>query len=142
MLYLFVTAYENGISLVKSAVVGITEFGNFEDLLKEALQKELFLEDKLVKVDLQCIDSSAWHPILNGLTEDLEACFQLKARHVRFTISHNISISDELSNEGSSAFDLMMAQQRLKKLPPPYNSQFCNDLLYNDFLKILQERKL
>ena len=142
MLYLFVTAYENGISLVKSAVVGITEFRNFEDLLKEALQKELFLEDKLVKVDLQCIDSSAWHPILNGLTENLEACFQLKARHVRFTISHNISISDELSNEGSLAFDLMMAQQRLKKLPPPYNSQFRNDLLYNDFLKILQERKL
>ena len=52
MLYLFVTAYENGISLVKSAVVGIKEFRNFEDLLEEALQKELFLEDKLVKVDL------------------------------------------------------------------------------------------
>ncbi|PKC61559.1 hypothetical protein RhiirA1_444377 [Rhizophagus irregularis] len=35
-----------------------------------------------------------------------------------------------------------MTQQRLKKLPPLYNSQFRNDLLYNDFLKILQERKL
>jgi hypothetical protein len=109
MLYLFVSAYENGISLVKSVVVGIKEFRNFEDLLKEALQKELFLEDKLVKVDLQCNDSSAWHPILNGLTENLEACFQLKAQHVRFTISHNISIPDELSNERSLAFNLMMA---------------------------------
>ncbi|CAB4491167.1 unnamed protein product [Rhizophagus irregularis] len=142
MLYLFVTAYENGISLVKSAVVGIKESGNFEDLLKEALSNELFLEDKLVKVDLQCNDSSAWHPILNGLTENLEACFQLKAQHVRFTISHSILIPDELSNEGSSAFNFMMTQQRLKKLPPLYNSQFRNDLLYNDFLKILQERKL
>ncbi|CAB4425636.1 unnamed protein product [Rhizophagus irregularis] len=142
MLYLFVTAYENGISLVKSAVVGIKESGNFEDLLKEALSNELFLEDKLVKVDLQCNDSSAWHPVLNGLTKNLEACFQLKAQHVRFTISHSISIPDELSNEGSSAFNFMMTQQRLKKLPPLYNSQFRNDLLYNDFLKILQERKL
>ncbi|CAB4435152.1 unnamed protein product [Rhizophagus irregularis] len=142
MLYLFVTAYENGISLVKSAVVGIKESGNFEDLLKEALSNEFFLEDKLVKVDLQCNDSSAWHPVLNGLTENLEACFQLKAQHVRFTISHSISILDELSNEGSSAFNFMMTQQRLKKLPPLYNSQFRNDLLYNDFLKILQERKL
>ncbi|PKY22926.1 hypothetical protein RhiirB3_504468, partial [Rhizophagus irregularis] len=142
MLYLFVTAYENGISLVKSAVVGIKESGNFEDLLKEALSNELFLEDKLVKVDLQCNDSSAWHPVLNGLTENIEACFQLKAQHVHFTISHSISIPNELSNEGSSAFNFMMTQQRLKKLPPLYNSQFRNDLLYNDFLKILQERKL
>ncbi|GBC10931.2 hypothetical protein GLOIN_2v1780244 [Rhizophagus irregularis DAOM 181602=DAOM 197198] len=111
MLYLFVTAYENGISLVKSVVVGIKESRNFEDLLKEALSNELFLEDKL-------------------------------AQHVRFTISHSILIPDELSNEGSSAFNFMMTQQRLKKLPPLYNSQFRNDLLYNDFLKILQERKL
>ncbi|POG57971.1 hypothetical protein GLOIN_2v1886194, partial [Rhizophagus irregularis DAOM 181602=DAOM 197198] len=139
---ILIVTYENGISLVKSAVVGIKESGNFEDLLKEALSNELFLEDKLVKVDLQCNDSSAWHPILNGLTENLEACFQLKAQHVRFTISHSILIPDELSNEGSSAFNFMMTQQRLKKLPPLYNSQFRNDLLYNDFLKILQERKL
>ncbi|PKK58761.1 hypothetical protein RhiirC2_795808 [Rhizophagus irregularis] len=68
MLYLFVTAYENGISLVKSAVVGIKESGNFEDLL-----------DKLVKVDLQCNDFSAWHPVLNGLTENLEYSLIVKA---------------------------------------------------------------
>ena len=63
-----VSAYENGKSLVKSAVVGIEEFGNFEDLLKAALhQKELFFEGVLIKVDFQCNDSSVWHPILNGL---------------------------------------------------------------------------
>ncbi|POG77768.1 hypothetical protein GLOIN_2v1870994 [Rhizophagus irregularis DAOM 181602=DAOM 197198] len=121
------------------------KYGNeneIKHLLKDALSNELFLEDKLVKVDLQCNDSSAWHPVLNGLTENLEACFQLKAQHVRFTISHSILIPDELSNEGSLAFNFMMTQQRLKKLPLLYNSQFRNDLLYNDFLKILQERKL
>ncbi|CAB4434229.1 unnamed protein product [Rhizophagus irregularis] len=78
MLYLFVTVYENGISLVKSAVVGIKESENFKDLLKEALSNELFLEDKLVKVDLQCNDSSAWHLILNGLTENLRSMYVLQ----------------------------------------------------------------
>jgi len=59
MLYLFVTVYENGKSLIKSAVVGIEEFGNFEDLLKAALyQKELLFEEMLVKIDFQCNDSS------------------------------------------------------------------------------------
>ena len=105
MLYLFVTAYENGKSLVKSAVVGIEEFRNFEDLLKAALcQKELFFEGKLVKVDFQCNNSSVWHPILNDLDEGLEVCSQLKAQHVRFTIDSIVNNSDELSNERVSAF--------------------------------------
>ena len=69
----------------------------------------------------------------------MEACSQLKAQHVRFTID---SIINELSDERVSAFDLMMAQQHLKKLPPPCNTQFRTDVLYNDFLKVLQERKL
>ena len=143
MLYLFVIVYENGKSLVKSAVVGIEEFRNFEDLLKEVLhQKELFLEGKLVKVDFQCNNSSVWHSILNGLDEGLEACSQLKAQHVRFTIDSIVNNSDELFNERVSAFDLMMVQQHLKKLPPPCNTQFRTDVLYNDFLKVLQERKL
>ena len=80
MLYLFVTVYENGKSLVKSAVVGIEEFGNFEDLLKAALhRKELFFEEMLVKIDFQCNNSLVWHLILSGLDENLEACSQLKA---------------------------------------------------------------
>ena len=79
MLYLFVSAYENGKSLVKSAAVGIEEFGNFEDLLKAALdQKELFFEEMLVKVDFQCNDSLVWHSILELLTSRVESSHESK----------------------------------------------------------------
>ena len=115
-LYLFVTVYENNIPLLKSGVVGIRESGNFKDLLEAALLKELFLEEKIIKIDLQSNESSIWHPVLNGLNESLESCSRLKAQHIRFIIESQDS-QDDISNpnEEISALDLMMTQRCVKK---------------------------
>ncbi|CAG8718261.1 4812_t:CDS:1, partial [Funneliformis mosseae] len=117
--------YENEKSLIKSAVVSFEEFRNFEDLLKAALHlKELLFEEMLIKINFQYNNSSVWHPILSGLDKNLEVYSQLKAQHVCFIIDSIINNPDELSDKRISAFDLMMVQQHLKKLLPPYNTNF------------------
>ncbi|CAJ0895890.1 20155_t:CDS:2, partial [Entrophospora sp. SA101] len=120
VLYLFVTVIENGISVIKSSLISIEETKKFKDLLDTVLKKDtLFLEELQVKVEFQNNDLSVWHDVIYGLDENLEACIQLK-----------------------SAFDLMMRQTIIKKLPQPKIIKFHTDLLFNDLLKILREKEL
>ncbi|CAJ0825552.1 4992_t:CDS:2 [Entrophospora sp. SA101] len=93
------------------------------DLLDTVLKKDtLFLEELQVKVEFQNNDLSVWHDVIYGLNENLKACIQLKVKH--------------------SAFDLMMRQTIIKKLPQPKIIKFHTDLLFNDLLKILREKEL
>ena len=88
VLYLFVTVIENGISVIKSSLISIEETKKFKDLLDTVLKKDtLFLEELQVKVEFQNNDLSVWHDVIYGLDENLEACIQLKVKHVRFTIT-------------------------------------------------------
>lgn len=97
-----------------------------------------------IKIYFQNRKSDRWHSVIDGIKESLEICSQLDATHIRFICSSNSeneSQEVDLTNQ-ESAIDRLMKENNQVKLPSVKNTNNRKDLLFNDFIKILQKRKL
>ena len=143
-LYIFVTVFVNSNSLLQASAISIGSDEYFDDLLKQALDVTSVDEYTTIKIDFQTGKSDRWHSVIDGIEESLEICLQLNATHVRFICSSNSENEYreiDLSNQ-ESALDRLMKENQQVKLPIVKNTNNRKDLLFNDFIEMLQKRNL
>src|SRR5436305_564732 len=88
-IYIFVTVFVNGKSLLQASAISIGSDECFDDLLKQALDVTSIDKYATIKIDFQTGKSDQWHSVIDGIEESLEICSQLNATHVHFICSSN-----------------------------------------------------
>ncbi|GBC04424.1 hypothetical protein RclHR1_05680009 [Rhizophagus clarus] len=84
--------------------------------------------------------SKKWVYVEKGLKGDIKMLFELKFTHIKFVLKATESSDQEL--QGPNTFDLLMRNSQHVCLLEQKKEDTCQNLLYNDIIKLLQSKEI
>ncbi|CAB4391120.1 unnamed protein product [Rhizophagus irregularis] len=137
MLYLVVIVTEGIKCVLPERIITITEDDQFSKLY-EIFTCEQF-NNQSVEVYVRQNKVDKWVEVSDGLNGDLKIMEVLGYNHVKFSLIESLRNIEPPSF--SDAFDIMMRNARQLKLPQLYTEHTRRDLLYNEIIELLQNKK-
>ncbi|CAB4392754.1 unnamed protein product [Rhizophagus irregularis] len=137
MLYLVVIVTEGIKCVLPERIITITEDDQFSKLY-EIFTCEQF-NNQSVEVYVRQNKVDKWVEVSDGLNGDLKIMEVLGYNHVKFSLIESLRNIEPPSF--SDAFDIMMRNARQPKLPQLHTEHTRRDLLYNEIIELLQNKK-
>ncbi|PKY55858.1 hypothetical protein RhiirA4_475649 [Rhizophagus irregularis] len=136
MSFFIVCVLKEAKTIIPDKVVKVTLADSFH--IFNAATKEQF-ESYGIQVFLRK-PPEKWVYVEEGLNGDIKMLFELKFTHIKFVLE--VTEASDQEPQGPNAFDLLMRNSQCVCLPEQKKEDTRRDLLYNDIIKLLQNKEV